>query len=98
MLWPFRRDLSFTLKLATAVRWCLAFRRDYVPRQVPMGEVDVKLVVTLSDDKGGKARVSTCMCRRGCKPKAAFTQVHRSVRTLWQPKPFEQEVERYLPD
>ena len=33
--------------------------------------------------RGGKAGVGICIFRRGCKPRAAFTAVHRSVRRLW---------------
>ena len=48
-----------------------------------MGVLDVRPVATHSDGDGSKAGVGICIFRRGCKPRAAFTAVHRSARRLW---------------
>ena len=87
-LWPFKRRQfedrqNVHPQMVAAVRWWQRFLRDYVPRHVPMGLVDARPVVTYSDGEGGKAGVGICIFRRGCKPRAAFTAVHRSVRRLW---------------
>ena len=69
-------------QMAAAARWWFASLRDNVPRQVPMGVVGARLVVTYADGEGGTAGVGSCMFRSECKPRAAFTVVHRSVRRL----------------
>ncbi len=65
------------------MRWWLALLEHYGPRRIPT-QLEQRLpIVTYSDGEGGDAGVGISIYRQGWRPRAAYTEVHREIRGLW---------------